>query len=97
MQEKWVRLEYIQGSHVPEARYILVSTRKWGRPLDHGQYILHLGEGLELESSNYPLTKSSHGNSRDYFFNRSNFLPQQDWEFRWRADSAQPVVERNGP
>jgi hypothetical protein len=91
--ERWIRLDYIQGARVPEARYILLSTRKWGNPLQRGEYILHLGDGLELVSSNYTMTPNTSGNSESYSFVRNDFLPAMDWEFRWRV---KPLQEAPG-
>jgi hypothetical protein len=83
--ERWIRLDYIQGARVPEGRYILLSTRKWGKPLQRGEYILHLSDGLELTSSNYHMTPNASGNPASYTFFRIDFLPTEDWEFRWRV------------
>jgi hypothetical protein len=90
--ERWIRLDYIQGTRVPEARYILLSTRKWGKPLQRGDYILHLGDGLELTSSNYPMTTNIGGHSGSYSFSRNDFLPAADWEFRWRLRPLQEAA-----
>lgn len=87
--ERWIRLDYIQGALVREARYILLSTRKWGKPLRRGEYVLHLGDGLELTSSNYPLTPNTDRHPSSYSFSRIEFLPTEDWEFRWRVKPVQ--------
>jgi len=87
--ERWIRLDYIQGARIPEGRYILLSTRKWGKPLQRGEYILHLADGLELTSSNYPLTPDAGRHSGSYFFSRIDFLPTKDWEFHWRVEPVQ--------
>lgn len=84
-EERWIRLDYVQGAHAPRARYILQSTQKWGLPLDRGEYTLHLGEGLELASSSYPMTLNASDGAPTYSFFRSDFLPFEDWEFSWQA------------
>ena len=96
-RERWIRLDYTQETSVPCARYILLTTRKWGRPLERGQYILHLGQRLQLDSSNYALTAISADNPDTYFFSLSDFLPSNDWEFRWRVNSLQPISEKGTP
>ena len=96
-RERWIRLDYTQGTSVPHARYILLTTRKWGRPLERGEYILHLGETLQLDSSNYPLTSISAHSPESYFFSRADFLPSNDWEFRWRANTLRSVSEKGTP
>jgi hypothetical protein len=87
-QEKWIRVDYIQGTRVNGARYILLTTRKWGRSLDRGEYILHLGPGLELTSSSYAVQRDILGRRNRYSFDRSDFLPSADWEFTWHKTPA---------
>jgi hypothetical protein len=82
-QAKWIQVDYTQGTRTECGRYILKTTRKWDRPLDHGEYILHLGNGLTLASSTYPLKKDSLGNRNTYSFSRVDFYPSEDWEFAW--------------
>src|SRR5262249_44743633 len=67
-QEHWIRLDYVQGAQVLHARYILLSTRKWRQPIERGDYVLHLGEGLDLASSNYALKPDGARGSRTYSF-----------------------------
>ncbi|HET7105722.1 MAG TPA: hypothetical protein VFI38_02860 [Candidatus Acidoferrum sp.] len=90
--ERWIRLDYIQGTRVAEARYILRSTRKWGKPLQHGEYILRLGDGIELTSSNYPMAPNITGHPVSYSFSRNDFFPAEDWEFRWRVRPLQEAL-----
>ena len=87
--ERWIRLDYIQGAGAPEARYILRTTRKWGKPLQHGEYSLRLGNGIELTSSNYPMTSDITGRPGSYSFSRNDFFPEEDWEFHWRVTPLQ--------
>jgi hypothetical protein len=96
-QEKWIRVDYIQGNRVGNARYILVTTRKWGRSLDHGEYILHLGRGLQLTSSSYPVKQRNSEGQDPYSFARANFLPDGDWDFSWRKIPATPTTAGGQP
>lgn len=84
-RDKWIRVDYVQGAGIDEARYILLTTRQWRRPLHRGQYILHLGAGLQLVSSNYPLAEEPSGDLKRYTFSATDFLPSQDWEFQWAS------------
>jgi hypothetical protein len=86
-QEKWIRVDYVQDVLQPNGRYILLTTRKWNRPLDRGEYILHLRDDSGLASSNYNLHLELGGQQRRYSFARSNFYPSADWEFSWRPSS----------
>jgi hypothetical protein len=82
-QARWIEVDYVQGTNIEGGRYILQTTCKWRRALDHGEYILHLGNGLALTSSTYQLKQDSLGNRNTYFFSRVNFYPAEDWEFAW--------------
>jgi len=91
-EEKWVRVDYVQRANVPSGTYILVTTREWRRPLRHGDYILHLGSGLELASTNYRPDAMVAGRLKTYSFAKTDFYPGEDWTFAWgepaRASSA---------
>lgn len=87
-EEKWVRVDYTQPILAPNARYVLLTTRKWHQPLDSGEYILRLSKGSELNLSNYGLQYSVHGQTVTYGFARTNFLPNQDWVFSWRLSES---------
>ncbi len=84
-QEKWIRVDYVQGALQPSGRYILLTTRKWNRPLELGEYVLHLGNESELAASNYSLRLEPRSQQKQYSFVRSDFYPGQDWEFSWRT------------
>jgi len=88
---KWVRVDYIQWAGSSRGRYILTTTRRWHHPLEHGDYILHLAPGTELSNSNYPLTA---GDATNIFsFSKSNFYPDQDWEFAWQQRDSNSIAE----
>ncbi len=84
-EEKWVRVDYAQGSSVPRGTYILVTTRKWRRALDRGDYFLHLAPGLELSSTNYRLDVGTADDKNTYTFSMTDFYPNEDWKFSWRG------------
>ncbi len=93
-QEKWIRVDYIQSALQSNGRYILLTTRKWNRPLDRGEYILHLYNGSKLAASNYPLQLEARGQQNQYSFVRSNFYPCEDWNFSWRTKTPLVASER---
>jgi hypothetical protein len=86
--EKWVRVDYVQGATAPRGRYILTTTRQWRRPLERGEYILHLAPGIELASSNYPLAAVTTGAPDTYAYSKTDFYPSEDWDFAWRKAAA---------
>ena len=86
-EDKWVRVDYVQRTTVSNGTYILLTTRKWRRSLDRGDYILHLGPDLELQSTNY-LPDKVGPDSNTYSFSKINFYPDADWKFAWRTSEA---------
>jgi len=93
-QEKWIQIDYFQQTRTQNGKYILETTRKWNEPLDHGEYILHLGKGLVLASSTYQLDTYSAGDQSTYFFSRARFYPGEDWAFTWKQTAKPTVAER---
>jgi len=86
--DKWIRVDYVQGTSVPRGRYILTTTRQWHRPLVRGEYILHLAPGIELAASNYPLDAATTGATNTYAYSKTDFYPGEDWVFAWRRTGA---------
>ena len=78
---KRVRLMYVQAALSPRGTYILRTTRAWRRPLELGEYELHLSPRLRFDHSNYAVTASS---ADSYSFTRTDFYPDADWRFTWR-------------
>jgi hypothetical protein len=93
-QARWIQVDYVQGTSAESGRYILQTTRKWKRGLDRGEYILHLGNGLALTSSTYPLKQDSVGNRNTYLFSRVNFYPDEDWRFAWYQTASMITLGR---
>jgi hypothetical protein len=97
-QSRWIQVDYVQGTRAESGKYILRTTRKWNRPLKHGEYVLHLGKGLALASSTYPLEGySSPGNQRTYSFVRVQFCPDEDWAFTWNQKTPTALLEGSPP
>ncbi|HUQ50300.1 MAG TPA: hypothetical protein VM056_06265 [Terriglobales bacterium] len=86
-EEKWVRVDYVQRTHLPAGRYILKTTQEWGRPLSEGLYVLHLGRGLQLVTTNYVLDD-------EYSFRTRDFYPDKDWVFAWSDPGVQSARAR---
>ncbi len=82
--DKWIRVDYLQGAGAPRGRYILTTTRQWHRPLERGDYILHIAPGTELSASNYPLSAAATSATNTYSFSKTDFYPSEDWVFAWR-------------
>jgi len=92
---KWIRLDYTQPTRVSNGRYLLTTTRAWRHPIDHAVFTLRLSPGFRLGSSNYALAASPPSpRGEDYSFSRTDFYPDQDWQFAWEEPRPAAPQER---
>lgn len=96
-QQKWIRLDYIQPTLAESGTYILQTTRIWNQPLDNGEYILHLDNGLSLASSTYAIAQNPPGHQNTYSFSRAHFYPGEDWNFTWQRVADIAAFRRDHP
>lgn len=95
-QGKWIQLDYWQATRSQEGRYILTTTRAWGRPICQAAFRLLLPAECYLTHSNYPVAGIPGVNrARVYAFSRANFSPDQDWKFSWEREPS-AVAHRSG-
>ena len=86
-QAKWIQLDYWQITRVHEGRYLLTTTRAWGRPIAHACFRLQLPAGYHLNSSNYPVIEIPGARWPSAFtFSKTDFFPDQDWRFSWQEE-----------
>jgi hypothetical protein len=92
-EAKWIRLDYVQPSLVPRGRYLLTTTRPWGRPIGRADYMLRLPREFSLIFSNYSVNPTPAGGAWQAFaFSKTDFFPDQDWEFAWDDSRAEAAV-----
>lgn len=82
-EEARVIVRYRQLAPTRDARYLLLTTKPWRRPLLHGVYRL-LPVGVTVLASNYALQQNSQG---ILIFQRDHFMPREDWQFSWEVQS----------
>ncbi|MDH4226458.1 MAG: hypothetical protein OEV59_01705 [Deltaproteobacteria bacterium] len=76
-----IKVVYAQEALENNASYILVTTKPWGAPLEHGVYRLYQ-RGISVVSSNYSLRQYG----RDVLgFEKAEFMPEEDWRFEWSS------------
>jgi hypothetical protein len=80
-EEVRVVVRYRQLAPSRDARYLLLTTRPWRRPLEHAVYTL-TPHGVDLAGSNYGLQSDTRG---VLAFERTNFMPPDDWRFWWEV------------
>ncbi len=78
-EKKTIRVTYSQRCGVPSGQYILLTTHPWGNSLKYGMYRM-IECDTKIVGSNYALSSN---NSGLLSFERSDFMPDRDWAFRW--------------
>ncbi len=82
--EKTIKIYYSQRHPPGYARYILTTTSKWGRPLEQATYSLFVSEGLRVSYFSYPPDQTRVTDlGIIYKWERSDFLPDHDFEIRY--------------
>jgi len=78
-------VSYTQRITVPEARYILVTTAAWGKPLEQAVFTASLPDSLQPNEFSYPPDAVRKDNCRRiYTFERKNFMPVRDFIVSWK-------------
>ncbi len=75
-----IRAVYSQRHGGRYGRYILTTTGSWGRPLRRAKFELEL-DSVDFIDSNYELSGSNNG---ALTFQRSGFMPDEDWVFTFK-------------
>ncbi len=67
------------------ARYILTSTRSWGRALEEAEFFIDVPDHLEIESLSYDAFSLWRSDGKQvYYMRRENFLPDVDLIVSWK-------------
>jgi hypothetical protein len=97
LEAKWIQLDYWQATRRHEGRYLLTTTRAWGRPIAQAYFRLRLPTDCHLNASNYPVTEIPGAHRFTAFtFSRTNFFPDQDWRFSWRLGQSAAARRMGG-
>jgi len=79
-----MRVTYSQRLKGKQARYILTTTKAWGRPLKSADYQLILSENLKINSISFPFDRAQNvAGKRYYFLHKENFMPDVELIIRW--------------
>jgi len=79
---------YTQKTETASARYILTTTKAWGKPLERAAFIVTVPahfRGVELTYE--PDTVTRDGDSVIYRFTRTDFMPDHDLVVTWDDDT----------
>jgi len=76
------KISYRQKLLKNKAEYILVTTRKWGKPLERAQFKLITPVGLKIISISYkPDSIKQLNNKMFYYWNKKDFMPDRNMLF----------------
>lgn len=83
-EEAAYHIIYRQKLKTNEARYIIVTTQKWGKPFETADYRLEFPDTLRLtEISIEPDSTFRTDNQNIYLWHRQKFMPTVDFEFEF--------------
>jgi len=89
--EKCYLIWYRQRHNGSEARYILTTTRYWGKPLQNATYRLLTGSAVRVDTVSIPPDrKDDFGDATLLTWEKRNFMPEADLIFRFTIQR-QPV------
>lgn len=80
---------YRQALRGDYARYIVITTQAWERPLKRAAFEIRLPAGVEPVEFSFPFA-ASEGEAGVYRYEATDFLPDRDIILRWR--SALPAI-----
>jgi hypothetical protein len=78
------RIGYRQKLLGNKAEYILLTTQKWGVPLERGIYRLVVPQNLKITSFSYPPDEFDKKNNKiTYSWNKKDFMPDKNMVFNF--------------
>lgn len=84
-----VTIVYEQRVTTNSARYILTTTKNWGKPLINSRYTVSVPSDVTLDYLSYECDSVAvRGDLRVYSFYKKRFMPERDLMFVWRKNSA---------
>ncbi|MCK9616475.1 MAG: DUF4424 family protein [Lentimicrobiaceae bacterium] len=75
-----LKVFYRQHHDGKSCRYILLTTQKWGKPIENARYSLVVKQNIKIISFSYPPdSMKQFGDSIVYFWDKKNFMPDRDF------------------
>jgi len=85
--EKMIKVIYKQKHNGTDARYILLTTRSWNKPINEARYSVVVRRNIEINQFSISPDKSvDFGDTTVYYWRRKNFMPDKDFEMHFRVD-----------
>jgi hypothetical protein len=83
-EEAAYRIIYRQQLKSNEAKYIILTTQKWGKPFETADYRLEFPNSIQLTNiSIEPDSVFQKNNQHTYLWHRKYFMPTVDFEFEF--------------
>ncbi len=83
-EERRIRVEYVQMTSRNRARYIVKTTRQWGKPIELAEFEFRVPGSLgDVSLSFKPDRVETLGDTTVYYMKRTSFMPDSDLEVRW--------------
>jgi hypothetical protein len=84
-ETKEIVVTYRQHVKRQTARYILTTTRAWGKPLEEAEFFIEVPHNLEILSLSYSEFELWKGDGKNvYHLRKVNFLPGTDISVAWK-------------
>ncbi|MEI6749499.1 MAG: hypothetical protein WCM93_10100 [Bacteroidota bacterium] len=81
---KTLKIIYRQRHNGKEARYILLTTKFWDKPLEIANYNLVIQKNIRINDfSIKPDNSVDFGNTMIYYWKREQFMPAKDFEIKF--------------
>jgi hypothetical protein len=81
-----VRTVYRQSLLACYARYIVVTTRTWRRPLKEARFEIFLPEGASPVQFSFPFKLQASGECAFYMYEATDFMPDRDITVEWATE-----------
>jgi hypothetical protein len=82
---KMIRVFYRQRHNGTAARYILLTTKNWNKPLEDARYSLVIRKNIVIDQFSIAPDRSvDFGDTTVYYWKRKNFMPERDFEVKFR-------------
>lgn len=89
-----ITVTYRQKIRSGQGRYILTTTKYWGKPLEHAAFTVAVPEGITLSYWSFSSdTLYERNGMLVYGAERTSFLPQQDMLMRWECSGDRVLPE----
>jgi len=82
--EKAIKVIYRQRHNGSDARYILLTTKYWKKSLEEARYSLVVRKNIRMKNFSIEPDKSEDfGETKVYYWKRTHFMPDKDFEMKF--------------